>query len=977
MAWNVSASPTNYSPGVWADGDSLQAGSGAAAAPVNYNPGEWAGSEGVGSGLLTGFAATAHPLYDWFLGEALIYWADSTPPHLENRDPAPSQIGVTKNKVIALDIVDESGIDLSTVVIKVEGVDAYVGATDSFVSPYNAPGSTRSDLPLGHHFNIQKTSNWARLDTISVRVIARDVLGNLLDTTYTFDIQDYWMPIIDDTFDDEVLPSFLPGGNGTWTEEAEGGGVLWYHVPMGTDTDWWPSVGGSPQYRHCHAAYYDLGSVSAFTRVVIECQLHDWNPLDTSYNNWIFGLWAADNNMVWIYGTDRSNVRAYKVYSSSQTYLGYLPWPSGSPIGSRVRHVWDRVRGVFFFEVWDAANNQWLEIANTPAAITPTRVVLGGKNWGSNFPAYTISWDWIYGYGELDERTGITYDYTSPGAEPTLNAVEPSVGGYTDRGSGTNFGFQFPATAQDQLARHFFPTSGRQHGWADEGGVAAHSRARLPQQVENPVPYSHIWLDGTPAADPAAGGTIRRAGNLDGVGAWGDVDRDVAKLTEVALVNFRRDTYDIDGHVHVNGEYFSGHSFFYDTTGEDWADPATSLLTGYARSGYYYINGVNQGSLAPWASEASGAHRSARPDFPVRSLIMINRNELTIYDLDSFPSQFRVWMRFLLSGTTTYNLVGGETDTLRGVSMKDGILCVVSREAAGPGGLCIVNFKANDQNFVHLIRSDDHWKGTTGRNITHRNTTGNYTTSGISPEFRLGATGNYRVSQYAVKAGEAPDGEKGQMIAVGGLGAPPDVFRYYNNAPQLRTVPEGPDVGGTGTFASCVCFDDYGLFYFTDREGTVFRNLRDYFQGVILADKSNPRSAWATIDYTIYDLKHLRDQIYVAGALPGSEQFGGVYRIERKSMRSWLAYTTVGKGGGGRLNAPPAGEILAGQDPRVVYLQGINVALSSYLIVASWTGSAITLIRLYDDHVVSSHEYGGAEEPLADPKSLEGFVMSR
>lgn len=126
---------------------------------------------------------------------------DVTPPYLDNEDPAPSAGGVAKDKIIAFDLIDdETAIDLTTVVITVEGATAYTGATDTFSAPYNGGGSGRTPgvggPPYSHSFTIQKTADWISSKTIEVRVVAEDDLGNALDVTYDFDITDYAGPTI-------------------------------------------------------------------------------------------------------------------------------------------------------------------------------------------------------------------------------------------------------------------------------------------------------------------------------------------------------------------------------------------------------------------------------------------------------------------------------------------------------------------------------------------------------------------------------------------------------------------------------------------------------------------------------------------------------------------------------------------------------------------------------------------------------------
>lgn len=123
---------------------------------------------------------------------------DVVPPYVDNEDPAPSAPGVAKEKIIEFDLLDAGdGVDLTTVVITVEGATAYTGATDLFSAPYNDTGSVRTPVvgpPAGHHFAIEKTSDWESVKTIAVRVVAEDVNGSPLDVTWDFDIEDWDAP---------------------------------------------------------------------------------------------------------------------------------------------------------------------------------------------------------------------------------------------------------------------------------------------------------------------------------------------------------------------------------------------------------------------------------------------------------------------------------------------------------------------------------------------------------------------------------------------------------------------------------------------------------------------------------------------------------------------------------------------------------------------------------------------------------------
>jgi hypothetical protein len=123
---------------------------------------------------------------------------DSTAPALSNEDPPNSATLVPKDKVLSFDITDlESGIDVNTFNVEVEGATAYTGATDTFSSPYNGGSSLRSAITDGFNLAIDKTTDYDSYKLINVRVLADDIIGNSLDTTYSFRIEDYAAPVID------------------------------------------------------------------------------------------------------------------------------------------------------------------------------------------------------------------------------------------------------------------------------------------------------------------------------------------------------------------------------------------------------------------------------------------------------------------------------------------------------------------------------------------------------------------------------------------------------------------------------------------------------------------------------------------------------------------------------------------------------------------------------------------------------------
>lgn len=118
--------------------------------------------------------------------------SDPEPPYLDNQDPAPLDTGVAKEKIIGFDVLDDV-TDVTVSLIEVEGFTAYDG---SFQSPYDGAGSSVTPITGGFSFAIQKTSDWSSYSTVSVRVVAEDEVGNPLDETWTFEIEDYDVPSI-------------------------------------------------------------------------------------------------------------------------------------------------------------------------------------------------------------------------------------------------------------------------------------------------------------------------------------------------------------------------------------------------------------------------------------------------------------------------------------------------------------------------------------------------------------------------------------------------------------------------------------------------------------------------------------------------------------------------------------------------------------------------------------------------------------
>lgn len=129
--------------------------------------------------------------------EQTAFAPDTNAPVVTNQSPAPSDTGVAVGTNIQFDLTDlDPGLDLTTVEIYIESTLSYRGDTDSFIGPYGGAGSTKSGISNGFQFLFNPTSDFPSWELVSVQVIADDLNGNHLDTTYTFRIEDVNAPTL-------------------------------------------------------------------------------------------------------------------------------------------------------------------------------------------------------------------------------------------------------------------------------------------------------------------------------------------------------------------------------------------------------------------------------------------------------------------------------------------------------------------------------------------------------------------------------------------------------------------------------------------------------------------------------------------------------------------------------------------------------------------------------------------------------------
>jgi hypothetical protein len=110
-------------------------------------------------------------------------WEESTPPIVQNQNPAPSSTGNRGDGAVYLEVYDDDGnLDASTVKIWVEGSLAWSSA-----SAGSGWTGSRGTITKGHSYTFTPDTPLPAGSTITVRVYAEDDDGNVLDETYTFD----------------------------------------------------------------------------------------------------------------------------------------------------------------------------------------------------------------------------------------------------------------------------------------------------------------------------------------------------------------------------------------------------------------------------------------------------------------------------------------------------------------------------------------------------------------------------------------------------------------------------------------------------------------------------------------------------------------------------------------------------------------------------------------------------------------------
>lgn len=436
-------------------------------------------------------------------------------------------------------------------------------------------------------------------------------------------------------------------------------------------------------------------------------------------------------------------------------------------------------------------------------------------------------------------------------------------------------------------------------------------------------------------------------------------DRAVADLS--GEPEFSTATVDSYGHAHFL--YPKPYLMFvYEASGEPWDTPTLNSFTGYGRDGYKYTGGVQDAGpvSAPWRTEASGVDRSGRVDFPLKSLIVVTRLELVIFDLDNYTgavTSMHVWMRFRLGNSSSdFYALGRGYETIRSVVMANGQLVVGTTNTGWEGGrIHSVDFKATTPaTTFSLLGGWGQWIGQGTKSVVDRNTNSIWASSG---SYRINPEENHSLSHLM----EAPNT---LYVALSGEDESPQIVKYTGGVVQSVITAVGPDIGdnNVGDYRR-VLLDERGWLWFAIGS-RIYRNVFDWQEGYMFPRANDTRQGTVDLGHTILHLVQMGNDLYA-----GTEV--GVFRVNKGTLSYYLAYTAAGGGGGGRLNAPPAGELIPGGSLYVQSLKGQQFlffgVVVKYLSIGTYfdqehVGAACT-IRLFDDEVVETLEFPALIEP--------------
>jgi hypothetical protein len=882
-------------------------------------------------------------------------------PDIQNRKPAAGATNVPRAMPIYLEITDADG-DLaeSSVILKVNGKVAW--KNDAAQPGFSV---TQAAITDGFYYEVHVVGGLPPHGRTIVEVYADDGTNTVSDS-YTFEVGSAIFKLDSDDFDNSTIDLITYAGNGIITEPA--GTDIKLDCPNSLDCNWWYPTDLAPK------AYFQAESWMRDSRTgvfAVTARASNWVSTDAQTRlgifirsdsaNWYELCWRDDNDAIRVH-------RALGAASASIYLSGAVSAPSVAPhiykiiSNARGRDVWVEdpdigaikalARQTLFYVSINDGSTWTLHFSEVLAVgdeIVPNDVGVAAVKWNAGAAANCQAY---FDYLRFEELRAPAQAELSDEPYETAEIVNPG-----------------PKTLLEDAAQLGSAGGPPAHQSTAGGGAGLYLPGQVDQQersnrrdprflLEDSVTKARLL---TPNEEVKAIHGRHGLGPLVGLQQPQVYLEDRVKQALVSIAtNYNKATTDGAGHNHFTGDRVI-KAFLYDTTGELWTTPTDPSFSGYGKDGYEYVAGVQQGGgpHASWATEGSGANRSNRVDFPDRVLVCyvadwngFTPKEVVIFDLDSFPTQLYMWMRFTF-GTSggAYTMMGRVNQKVGSLWMGNGVLYVGTYEGDYRGGLHIVDFKATDQNCHHLIRSDNHYRWNAVNGIVNRNTTTGLTTSGVSPSLRINPESVYSVHGLA--------DANTTWLALGGEDDPVQVVEIEDSVPTAMHNGTGAQGDANVGATRHVLFDNDGWLWFT-ANGYLYRNIFDYKEGIIHAPTYSTEGRGylnrVSLPHEPYAMSQSRRYIYLATD-------AGVYRVDKSSLELRLAYTVVDGGGIGKTGAAQSGEKIAGTKEKIQHLSTLAVDLTDYVATASYFNGSGTLLRILDEAVVDGRVHPDLDLP--------------
>jgi len=943
---------------------------------------------------------------------------------IQNITPAPNSVDAVAYEPISFEIVDPGvGVDASKTLIWVEGHPVWSGDADYGQDNYSV---TKTAITDGYRYEVMQNPSWPAQSQVVFKVYAENT-GNteVLNADWMLWFGTLIL-LADDQFDDGTTLPVIPGvgtvsesgglmhldtttsENSDWYSSVARKGVVPYmsfnsegylKIILETEITYLAAEYGSERHifwggylddYNCYCIYtYDGVTFGAY-----RIQNNGWTGLgevttgglpvklrlefnlqtnEVYYQYWNGSSWVTWNTQTIAFMPDR-------MFWYNKTWGG-TPWfeteySYGKIYAERTLEVSDDINLSFYKKMgaWDYESypTQWAKRHDFPgegAALSPGPVRQPTNSIGP-FPS-----------AEVD---GPEAHWTNVPHLETPNGL--ILGGHPILRQGL-----FPRTTGP--SRHTQPEEGGAVHIPGPPGQFSEDRVgpivtTSPEDVQGYYrrrPYiEHPFKNSEPFRQltegfPTAGGDVRhgypRTGQGYHIADVGETTKNEARRVkdtaeptdeERLALGFEPDysltTVDSENHNHFLNRKVK-RAFLYDRTGEPWSDPITSALTGYAADGLYYSAGTPTGAQAPWATELASNNRSSRFTFPEKSLIVITIGELIIFDLDDFPNNLDVWMRFELGPSGTFYMLGRIEDSLEDVVMVNGNLVVVTDyNGTENGGLMVLDFKKNDQSAGILVRSDNHWWFNSGKTIVNRNEGSIWTTSGAGT-LRLPNEHCYHVTaklypHNSSQWGGFPDG---LQILVGGEELNPVLVELWDNQPGIvYHYPIGDLVPQDQDFNRAMQghFDKSGWLWLAF-DKYLIRNVFDYVSGVIVADSNQQyRTRYGNVELPEYIdwLTDAGDWIFAGTA-------AGVYAINRYTFDWHLAWS-VDNGARGISGSPGDGDIALGRDNAAIKVHTLGTPYADFIewTNSQWREGCASIVRISDNLILGQLQYPQLQE---------------